>query len=59
MLRDEEREVNHHGRIRKMDADGNEVTVDTEDSVSDLSHKPETIIQLKDSSLFFLHEQNM
>ena len=24
-LRDEKREVNHHGRVRKLDADGNEV----------------------------------
>ena len=31
MLRGEEREVNHHGRIRKIDADGNEV--DTENDV--------------------------
>ena len=41
-----------------MDADGNEVTADTEDSVSDLSLKPETIIQLK-ASYILLREQNM
>ena len=27
-LRDEKREVNHHGRVRKLDADGNEVEDD-------------------------------
>ena len=25
-LREEEREVNHHGRVRQFDADGNEIT---------------------------------
>ena len=30
MLRDEGREVNHHGRIRKFDADGNEIDEDAD-----------------------------
>ena len=30
-LRDEQREVNHHGRVRKLDADGKEITGDEED----------------------------
>ena len=31
-LRDEKREVNHHGRVRKLDADGNEVDEDYEEA---------------------------
>ena len=31
MLRDEGREINHHGRVRKFDADGNEIEEDSED----------------------------
>ena len=31
-LRDEKREVNHHGRVRKLDADGNEVDEDDEEA---------------------------
>ena len=36
-LRDEEREVNHHGRVRKFDADGNEIEehLETESEVSE------------------------
>ena len=30
MLRDEGREINHHGRVRKFDADGNEIEDDAE-----------------------------
>ena len=30
MLRDEGREVNHHGRVRKFDEDGNEIVDDAE-----------------------------
>ena len=33
MLRDEGREINHHGRIRKFDADGNEIDEDEEVSL--------------------------
>ena len=42
-MRDEEREVNHHGRVRKFDADGNEIEehLHTESEVyeRDLSYK--------------------
>ena len=34
MLRDEGREINHHGRVRKFDADGNEIEEDSEDEGS-------------------------
>ena len=33
MLRDEGREINHHGRVRKFDADGNEIEEGEEDEV--------------------------
>ena len=32
-LREEEREVNHHGRVREFDADGNEITNENKSEV--------------------------
>ena len=35
MLRDEGREINHHGRVRKFDADGNEIDEDAENEAKE------------------------
>ena len=37
MLRDEGREINHHGRVRKFDADGNEIDEDAENEVKQMN----------------------
>ena len=34
-LREEEREVNHHGRVRKFDADGNDCLLYTSDAADE------------------------
>ena len=40
MLRDEGREINHHGRVRKFDADGNEIDEDAENEAKEKHKKP-------------------
>ena len=45
-LRDEEREVNHHGRVRKFDADGNEIEEDFHTESEVFESDPSYIEQL-------------
>ena len=36
LLREDEREINHHGSVRKFDKDGNEIVEDVSDKIVDL-----------------------
>ena len=35
-MREDEREINHHGSVRKFDKDGNEIVEDVSDKIVDL-----------------------